>query len=292
MDVRLGVVGTGYWASAVHMSGLRATSGACLAGIWGRDRDKARALAREHATTAFDDFDAMLAAVDAVSFAVPPQVQETLAPRAIAAGKHVLLEKPIATTYPRAVEMADAVAREGVASIVFFTRRFLPEIAVELDRHAGRRWSTAEVIVRSAALAAGSPYEHSTWRRAEGAALWDIGPHVLSVLIAMLGPVIEARRQPAEDRHVRFATRHARGASASVTLTLHASPAEMGQRYRFSGDDGDLVLPEPAFDRPAIYARAAAALIAMINSGARGHPCDIALGAETVRILDAIDRDR
>jgi hypothetical protein len=114
---------------------------------------------------------------------------------------------------------------------------------------------------------------------------------VLSVLIAILGPVTEARRLPSTDRAVRFTTRHAGGATATASLTLHASPAELGQSYRFSGDDGDIVLPEPELDRAAIYARAADALVSAIRSGARGHPCDVALGAETVRILESIDDD-
>jgi len=233
----------------------------------------------------------MLAAVDAVSFAVPPAVQGELALRAIAAGKHVLLEKPIATTHRRAAEIAEAVSRTGVASIVFFTRRFVPEIAEVLEHNAARRWSTAEVEVRSGALAPGSPYENSLWRRAPGAALWDIGPHVLSVLIALLGPVVEAKRLPsANPAVIRLTTRHARGATATIALTLHAAPAELGQRYRFADDHGELVLPEPVFDRPAIFARAAGALVQSIAHGTRGHPCDVALGAEIVRILDAVDR--
>lgn len=291
MEVRFGVVGTAYWASAVHTVGIAATPGARLSGVWGRDPDKTRALAAQRGTSGFESFEAMLAAVDAVSFAVPPAVQEDLALRAIAAGKHVLLEKPIATTHRRAREIADAVSRAGVASLVFFARRFVPEIAAVLAQNATRRWTSATIEVRSAALASGSPYEHSLWRREDGAALWDIGPHVLSVLIAMLGPVIEAQRLPsANARIIRFTTRHARGAAATVSLTLHASTAEMGQSYRFSGDGGELVLPEPEFDRAAIFTRAAAALVQAIASGERGHPCDVALGVETVRILEAVDR--
>ncbi|MBL8701480.1 MAG: Gfo/Idh/MocA family oxidoreductase [Alphaproteobacteria bacterium] len=290
MEIRFGVVGTAYWAAAVHTVGLGAVPGARLAGIWGRDVDKARALAAQRGTVAFESFEAMLAAVDAVSLAVPPQVQESLALRAIAAGKHVLLEKPIATTHRRAVEIADAVAARGVASMVFFTRRFVPELAAAIERHAARDWQRAEIEVRSAALSAGSPYEHSSWRLADGAALWDIGPHVLSVLIAMLGPVVGARRLPAPARVVRFETRHARGASASVSLTLHATPAEQGQRYRFMDAADEFVLPEPAFERPTAYANAVVALVAAIAGGARAHPCDVRLGAETVRILEAVAR--
>jgi predicted dehydrogenase len=291
MEVRFGVVGTAYWASAVHTVGIAATPGVRLAGVWGRDRAKTRALAAQRGTAAFDDFDAMLAGVDAVSFAVPPAVQEELAPRAIAAGRHVLLEKPIATTHRRAQAIAESLSRAGLASIVFFTRRFVPEIAEVLARNAERPWTRASVEVRSGALAAGSPYQNSIWRREDGAALWDIGPHVLSVLIAVLGPVVAATRLPSTERNViRFSTRHARGATATMSLTLHASPAAMGQSYRFADDAGELVLPEPEFDRAAILTRAAGALVHAIATGERGHPCDVALGAEIVRILEAVDR--
>lgn len=290
MTVRFGVVGTAYWADAVHGSGLAATPGARLVGVWGRDRAKTQALAAKHGVAAFESFEALLAAVDAVSFAVPPAIQAALAPGAIAAGRHVLLEKPIATTHRDAAAIADALARRGLASMVFFTRRFVPEIAAVLAAEAGRPWTSARVEVRSAALDEGSPFAHSPWRRADGAALWDMGPHVLSVLVAMLGPVVASERLPAADRLVvRFATRHAHGARAEVTLTLHATKRTMGQSYRFTDATGDLVLPEPVFDRAAVFTRAARALVEAIASGTRGHPCDAAFGAEIVRILEAID---
>lgn len=290
MAVKFGVVGTAYWADEVHSAGLAGTPGVQLVGVWGRDQAKAQALATKHGMQVFESFDALLAGVDAVSFAVPPSVQSELAPRAIAAGRHVLLEKPIATTHRRATEIADAIARGGLASMVFLTRRFVPEIAAIIAANAARAWTTARVEVRSAALVAGSPFAHDGWRHGDGAALWDIGPHVLSVLVAMLGPVVGTERLSSDDRRVvRFATRHARGARAEVTLTLHATPQTTGQSYRFADGDGELLMQEPNFDRTAIFKLAAAALVESITSGRRDHPCDARLGAEIVRILEAID---
>lgn len=290
MAVRFGVVGTAYWADAVHCSGLAATPGARLVGAWGRDGAKTRAIAAKHGVVAFDDFDALLAEVDAVSFAVPPAIQARLAPRAIAAGRHLLLEKPIATTHRDAADIAEALARGDLASIVFFTRRFVPEIAAVLETEAVRAWTAARVEVRSAALDEGSPFAGSAWRHGDGAALWDIGPHVLSVLVAMLGPVVASERLASADpRVVRFATHHARGARAEASLTLHAKRATMGQSYRFMDAAGELVLPEPVFDRTAVFTRAARALVQAIAEGTRGHPCDAAFGAEIVRILAALD---
>ena len=290
MTIRIGVVGTGHWATIVHTVGIGATPGARLAGIWGRDRDKAQALAQARGTTAFARFEDMLAQVDAVSFAVPPDVQETLALQALAAGKHVLLEKPIATSHAAAQAIAAAAKHASLASIVFFTRRFMPEVTAAIEAHAGRPWRRAEIEIRSAALAAGSPYEHSAWRRAANGALWDVGPHILSVLIAMLGPVTRATRLDAEPGDARFRTEHARGAIATAHVTLRAAPTEVRLRYAFADDAGEFVLPEPTTDRAVIHARATAALVSAITSGNHAHPCDVDLGVETVRILETIER--
>src|SRR4051812_37689079 len=65
--VRFGVVGTGFWAREVHGAGVKATQGAELAGVWGRDREKTRDAADALGAAAFDDFDLMLDAVDAVT---------------------------------------------------------------------------------------------------------------------------------------------------------------------------------------------------------------------------------
>ena len=80
--MRFGLVGTGYWASFTHAPALATTPGATLAAVWGRDADAAAALAARHGATAYDDFDAFLASVDVVAFAVPPHVQAPLAIRA------------------------------------------------------------------------------------------------------------------------------------------------------------------------------------------------------------------
>nr|BFF10060.1 hypothetical protein GCM10025699_13630 [Microbacterium flavescens] len=98
-SLRLGLVGTGYWADVTHATAAAAAPSWDLAAVWGRDAGRAAALAERHgALHAGTDFDAFLAQVDAVTFAVPPQLQSELAVRAIRAGKHVALEKPIATS--------------------------------------------------------------------------------------------------------------------------------------------------------------------------------------------------
>ena len=65
--------------------------------------------------------------MDAVAFAVPPETQAELALVAVNAGKHLLLDKPVALTVAAANALRDAATAAGVASVVFFTDRFADE---------------------------------------------------------------------------------------------------------------------------------------------------------------------
>ena len=122
--MRFGVLGTGFWAKEVHAAALAAHPTAELFGVWGRDVSNAKAVGAEFDVPGFGDVDELLSQVDAVAIALPPHVQAPLAERAAAAGKHLLLEKPIALDVAGADRVVAAVQDAGVASVVFFTFRF------------------------------------------------------------------------------------------------------------------------------------------------------------------------
>src|SRR5215469_901040 len=88
---------------------LASAPGIEFAAVWGRNTEAAATLAAECGVKVHADFDAFLAEVDAVAFSVPPDVQSELAVRAARAGKHLLLEKPIALTEAEAETLATAV---------------------------------------------------------------------------------------------------------------------------------------------------------------------------------------
>ena len=132
--LRFGLAGTGYWARIAHAPALASTEGVELAAVWGRNPQATAELAAEYQATPYHDVAAFLAAVDAVCFAVPPDVQAPMATQAARAGKHLLLEKPIALSDEAADGLAEAIGQAGVASVVFFTQRFTPEM---------RAWLTA-----------------------------------------------------------------------------------------------------------------------------------------------------
>jgi len=130
----------------------------------------------------------MLAAVDGVAFAVPPDVQAPIAAAAARAGKHLMLEKPIATAEAEADELVAAVDEGQVASVVFFTLRFRDEMRAWLaDVTARGGWAGGLASWFGSSMLETSPF-NTPWRRDKGA-LWDLAPHVISLLWVALGPV-------------------------------------------------------------------------------------------------------
>jgi len=286
--VRFGLAGTGYWAQVAHARALTTTDGAELAAVWGRNPAAAAALADRHGAAAHSDFGAFLREVDAVAFSLPPDVQSELALDAAAAGKHLLLEKPLALSAASADALADAVTAAGVASVVFFTARFQPDIRAWLAEAAGPPWSGAHVVWLGSALDDASPF-NTPWRQREGG-LWDLGPHALSVLTQALGPVVSvlADGGPGDVSHLIL--RHATGATSTVTVTLQAPPGLDGFNLALWGERGRSPMPPLADDPVTALGTAVSELIATASSADRAHPCDVHFGAAVTRLLAQAQR--
>src|SRR5687768_1179657 len=96
VPVEVGLVGAGPWAATMHGPVLAAGPQTRLAAVWARRPEAAARLAARLGTHAAGSYEELLDRCEAVAFAVPPDVQATLAPRAARAGKALLLDKPIA----------------------------------------------------------------------------------------------------------------------------------------------------------------------------------------------------
>jgi predicted dehydrogenase len=281
--LRFGLAGTGYWAQVAHARALAAAPGVTFASVWGRDPEKASALASQHQAVAHADFDEFLADVDAVAFSIPPDVQAELATRAARAGRHLLLEKPVAISAAAADELAAAVATAGVASVVFFTARFQPDIRAWLAQVGRTRWTAGQAVWLGSAVTGSSPF-NTPWRREQGG-LWDLGPHALSVLSAALGPVtsVLAGGGPGDVTHLIL--HHEGGAASAVTVTVRA-PAELDRFDLYVwGQDGRLVMPDLSDDPVVALTTAVAELAGLVRSGERAHPCDVRFGRDVTRLL-------
>src|SRR4051812_662358 len=187
--MRFGLFGTGPWAHLAHAPALAAHQDVEFVGVWGRNETKAAELAGEYGAAAYPTVDALIADVDAVAIALPPDVQAPIALAAARAGKHLMLDKPVAFTVTEADEIAAAVADRDLSSVVLFTRRFTPELSDFLTETAATGgWVEGRVDMVGSIYTEGNPFGASAWRRESGG-LWDVGPHALALVLPVLGPV-------------------------------------------------------------------------------------------------------
>lgn len=284
--MRVGLLGTGPWAWKTHAPALAAHPGVELAGVWGRRPEAARQLAAEFGTRAYGDTDALIDEVDAVAIALPPSLQAPLAVRAAKAGRHLLLDKPLAATVEDARAVADAVDEAAVASVVFFTLRFDAASEEWIQRQAATgEWFTGRADWYGAVFgAAAGPYADSPWRREKGG-LWDVGPHALSVLLPVLGDVTEVHAAHGPGDTVHLTLRHDSGASSTAVLTLTAPPAGSGVAVEFRGAHGVATYPDN-LSGPATgaFGRAVDAIVA-----GTPQPCDARFGLRVTEILAAAE---
>ena len=242
--MRFGVVGTGYWARETHAVALAAHPDADLVGVWGRSFAAATELAEAVGAWPYERADDMFAQVDAVAFAVPPDVQAELAVRAATRGCHLLMDKPVAFATEDADRIAEAVDQAGVRSLVFFTSRF---VANQADWLTGVQhqdgWNSGAVRMYASIFEPGNPFGQSPWRRARGA-LWDIGPHALSILLPALGPVTHVIGDHGPGDMVTVVLRHESGASSTMSLSLTAPPGSRGNTWQLFGQDRQTTMPE------------------------------------------------
>ncbi|WP_413755672.1 Gfo/Idh/MocA family protein [Streptomyces sp. MMBL 11-3] len=214
--VKVGLVGAGPWARGVHAPVLAAGPETELTAVWARRPEAARETAEPYGAVAVPRFEELLDLCEAVAFAVPPDVQADLAGRAAKAGKALLLEKPIGLDVPSARGLVDAIDEAGVVSQVVLTNRYHPAAQEFLRAARDIEVSGARAAGLSGAFLGG---DFATPWRLEHGALLDIGPHILDMLDAALGPVVRIRGTGDPRRWVELTCEHESGAVSQASLS-------------------------------------------------------------------------
>lgn len=292
MALRFGLFGTGYWAAETQAAALAIHPEAEFVGVWGRDPAKAKALADRYAVGAYDEVDALLRDVQAVAVALPPAVQAELAVRAAAAGCHLLLDKPLALDTASADRVVAAVRDNGLASQVFFTNRFYSNVRRFLDEAAGSGpWLGARVTFFASIFQPGSPYEGSLWRREKGG-LWDVGPHGLSLVAPVLGPVTQVAAMDGACGAVYLLLGHRDGGTTTMSLALDAPQRATSFDVSFFGEPGLVAVPDGDGTPTQAFGAAIGRLAANAASGTVRDPLDVGFGREVIAVLEAAERAR
>jgi len=197
--VRVGIVGAGMMG-AVHARAYARTPGAQIVTIVNRHRDRAEALVAEVGGRAESEIEAVLAdaTVDLVDITLPAPLHARVGILALEAGKHVVVEKPLAMTAKEALEVLRVAKKHpNLVAAVNFNIRFYP---LNLDLRARIQSGTMGSVyhIRGAYLQDWLYFpDDFNWRLMPGEggtsrAVGDVGTHWLDLIHFLTGLELEA----------------------------------------------------------------------------------------------------
>jgi predicted dehydrogenase len=253
----IGLVGLGIISRAHRLGYERAADRAAVVAVCDRDAALAASVAAELGARAYTELDDLLAdpEVAAVDLTLPHHVHYSAASAALAAGKHVLVEKPMALT---SAECSALIEQARSAGLALGVAENTPFVAA---------YQAVEKLVRSGAigeprlartLISGSEVERlrdtSLWkgRRAGsgGGAIFDAGPHSFYLLRWLLGELRTVRgfhhRLIAEsevDDHAVVAGSTRAGALFTTEYTFTAE-IPWGERLELYGSEGSVIIDQ------------------------------------------------
>ncbi|AKC87113.1 oxidoreductase [Pseudoxanthomonas suwonensis] len=236
-DLHVALIGYGLAGSVFHAPLLAATPGLHLHTVVSRQADKvaatypqARVLADP--AQAFAD-----PAIDLVVVATPNDSHAPLALAALAAGKHVVVDKPFALNVAQAQAVRDAAARTGRVLGVFHNRRWDADfLALRALLDDGALGEVAELHSHFDRF---RPQVPDRWRDREGpgSGLWyDLGPHLVDQVLQLFGPPLAVAADLARQRSGASATDyfHVQLRYPRLRAVLHAGALVPGHGLRFA----------------------------------------------------------
>jgi UDP-N-acetyl-2-amino-2-deoxyglucuronate dehydrogenase len=308
-----GIVGAGV-ISSTHARAIASLRGARLVAVTDVEPDRATSLAAAHDCAAEPDLDALLARddVDIVCVCVPSGMHADVGIRAAAAGKHLVIEKPLDVSLAAADRLIEAVRQAGAVLTVISQHRFdrgLLELRRLLDDGALGRLVLGEASTkwyRSQAY-----YDSSAWRGTwalDGGSLMNQGIHYADLLLWSMGPVAEVTALFSTQTHqievedaALAVLRFASGALGTIVTSTAVFPG-FAQRLEISGTSGTVVIEDGEIIRcelggdgaePGRHDRVTHDRRA--PSAAAANPADLAMAshaAQLADLLDAIDQGR
>ncbi|TCP10641.1 putative dehydrogenase [Crenobacter luteus] len=245
--VRVGLVGYGASAKTFHAPLIAATEGLELVAASSRDAAKVHA---DFPGLAVESSAEALMARDDVELVVIPTPNDShfpLALAALAAGKHVVVDKPFTVTVAEAETLAEAARQAGRVLSVFHNRRWDADfLTVKALIDAGR---LGRVVAFESRFDRYRPQVPVRWRESAdsaGTGLWyDLGPHLIDQALQLFGPpdgVFLSRETVRDGAKVDDAFRALlRYPRLQVVLSASALMAEPGARFAVHGSDASFV---------------------------------------------------
>ena len=233
-SLRWGIVGSG-WIASRFAHALRALTTQRITAVASRNQATAAALAGDAGIgTRHPTPESLMSdpSVDVVYLATPHVSHRALALQAIAAGKHVLVEKPLATSAAEGREIAAAAQAAGVFAMEAMWTRYLPQTDILRTLLADGMLGDVHLVTADVGFVTPFDPHGQMWSPSlAGGALLDTGVYVVSFASFAIGPparVVASGTATATgvDAHVEMLLTAASGASALLaTSMVSASPA-------------------------------------------------------------------
>ena len=246
--VRWGILGTGKIARAMAL-GLRDAPGAQLVAVASRSDAGAQAFGAEFGIARCHGSYQALAddpGVDVIYIATPHTLHAENALLCLAAGKHVVCEKPFTMNAREAQAVVDLARDKKLFLMEAMWSRFLPAVLEAQRLIASGEIGTVQQLQADIGFVANFPPEHRLLNPAlGGGALLDIGIYPLSMAAFFLGPVTQVRTlaemgPTGVDEQAVFSLLHEGGGTSSCACTMRAlSPTEL----TITGTLGRILLP-------------------------------------------------
>ena len=190
--IRFGVIGAGLWGRA-HAEVYSTHHASALAAVCDIDEAKAKSLASAHgAARVYTDYEQMVRDpnVDAVAVATPDFAHCGPVVAAALAGKHVIVEKPLATTARDLEQIAEEVTKAGVTLMVDFHSRWSPPVVIARNNIENR--NLGQLISAYVRLndTIHVPTKMLSWA-GQSSILWFLGSHTVDTLRFLSGDEVE-----------------------------------------------------------------------------------------------------
>lgn len=290
MITGFGIIGCGM-ISGFHARALAAIDGARLVGVYDPNSASMARAAEAYGVGTFDSMEAMLACpeIDAVCVLTPNGLHAPIALQALAAKKHVVVEKPMAITLEDADRLVAASEAARLQLCVISQLRFSPAVqAVKRALEAGAfgkivSASLSMKYYRDASYYTGSGWR-GTWAMDGGGALMNQGIHGVDLLQYLAGPVrrvhavCKTQTRPIETEDSAAAIlEFASGAVGTLEASTTCAPG-YPRRLEICGDRGGVTLEEEdilrwdlPIPKPDLTAHSGAASSDPSAIDARGH---------------------
>ncbi|SFT77463.1 Gfo/Idh/MocA family protein [Arthrobacter sp. ov118] len=256
--MRIGLVGYGAGGRYFHAPFIEAADGVELAGVVARSPEKRAEVAADFpGLVVYGSLAEMLdAGVDAVTITTPPHTRRELVLEAIAAGVHVVADKPFAPDAAAARELAAAAERAGVLLNVYHNRRrdadILTLAGVIASGKLGEVWRVHSIMDQDGAA--------TLETGATGGLLRDLGSHLVDQVLWLLGPATHVygaldwtdRFGEATDCGFFVTLTHASGAVSTVAASKlnHSTTREL----RAYGSEGSYIASGADVQAEALFA--------------------------------------